>query len=118
MAKTIQLSYAALVFTDARTGQGYLRKLDEFEANLLASQLTALDGGLLKARPVHPVEIRLVTVEEMRLANAIQVQDAPPEYCAAAKDGECCHPRCPQIHDGEPAFSGRHCPLDKGDEND
>lgn len=33
-------------------------------------------------------------------------------HCAAARDGECAHERCPQLRDGEPAKSGRHCPLD------
>lgn len=117
MAKTIQLSNAALVFTDAATGQGYMRKLNEFEANLIAAQLTALDDGQLKARPVHPVQIRLVTPEEMRLANAIQVQDLPLEHCVAGKDGECNHRQCPQIRDNEPEKSGRHCPIDNHDDD-
>lgn len=112
MAKTIQLSNAALVFTDAATGQGYMRKLSEFEANLMAAQLTALDNGELKARPVHPVQIRLVTQEEMRMAKAIPVVDLPLEHCAAGRDGECNHRDCPQIRDNEPEHSGRHCPID------
>jgi|SRR6185436_15923450 len=32
--------------------------------------------------------------------------------CHAAKDGDCNWLLCPQIRDGEPAKSGRHCPLD------
>lgn len=32
--------------------------------------------------------------------------------CAAGRDGECGHAQCPQLRDGEPAKSGRHCPLD------
>ncbi|MGX9313657.1 hypothetical protein ACWXWE_13030 [Pantoea ananatis] len=118
MAKTIQLSNAAFVFTDASTGQGYMRKLNEFEANLIAAQLSTLDGGQLKARPVHPVEIRVVSVEEVRMANAIQVQDEPLEHCAAGKDGECYHRQCPQIRDIEPENSGRHCPLDNRRDED
>lgn len=36
-------------------------------------------------------------------------------FCRASLgDGECFWEGCPQIHDGEPAKSGRHCPLDKG----
>lgn len=118
MAKSIQLSNAAFVFTDAASGQGYMRKLNEFEANLIALQLSTLDGGQLKARPVHPVEIRAVLVEEVRMANATQVQDAPLEHCAAGKDGECYHRKCPQIRDNEPEKSGRHCPLDNRSDED
>ncbi|WP_216675155.1 hypothetical protein [Paraburkholderia elongata] len=32
--------------------------------------------------------------------------------CAASNDGECSHSQCPQLRDGEPEKSGRHCPLD------
>lgn len=32
--------------------------------------------------------------------------------CAADRDGECVHAQCPQLRDGEPAKSRRHCPLD------
>jgi hypothetical protein len=42
---------------------------------------------------------------------------APLTHCAAGRDGECGHAQCPQLRDGEPAKSGRHCPLDAaGDE--
>ena len=37
------------------------------------------------------------------------------ERCHAAgrnSDGDCYWPGCPQIRDGEPEKSGRHCPLD------
>lgn len=37
---------------------------------------------------------------------------APIERCAAARDGECFHAQCPQLKDGEPVKSGRHCPID------
>lgn len=32
--------------------------------------------------------------------------------CRAAKDGECRWKHCPQLRDGEPEKSRRHCPLD------
>lgn len=38
--------------------------------------------------------------------------------CQGARDGECLWPKCPQIRDGEPAVSGRHCPLDRGPDNE
>ncbi|MDW4578470.1 hypothetical protein [Atlantibacter hermannii] len=58
MMHTVELTNAALVFTDASTGQGYIRVLNEWEAKLVSAQLTALDDGEMKAVPVHPVEIR------------------------------------------------------------
>lgn len=36
-------------------------------------------------------------------------------YCQADDDGHCVHKLCPQVRDGEPAGTGRHCPLDKED---
>ncbi|EJF6782449.1 hypothetical protein M8194_001993 [Escherichia coli] len=62
---TIQYSNAAFVFTDAATGQGYMRRLTEFEFTLVGAQLAALDGGKLKASPIHPVEIRCMVDEEV-----------------------------------------------------
>lgn len=41
-----------------------------------------------------------------------------PERCHAGKDGDCVHRQCPQLRDGEPAKTGRHCPLDVDDEED
>lgn len=32
--------------------------------------------------------------------------------CAAGRDGECGHAQCPQLLEGEPRATGRHCPLD------
>jgi len=37
-------------------------------------------------------------------------------HCHAGRDGECCWPYCPQLRDGEPEATGRHCPLDHEDE--
>jgi hypothetical protein len=36
--------------------------------------------------------------------------------CQANRDGECEWNGCPQLKDGEPKQSGRHCPLDRGEE--
>lgn len=41
-----------------------------------------------------------------------------PERCHAGKDGDCTDPRCPQLRDGEPGATGRHCPLDYDDTDD
>lgn len=34
--------------------------------------------------------------------------------CHADRDGDCDWSECPQTRDGEPAKTGRHCPLDVG----
>jgi hypothetical protein len=33
--------------------------------------------------------------------------------CQADRDGDCYHAACPQLRDGEPNKSRRHCPLDQ-----
>ena len=38
----------------------------------------------------------------------------PDFYCRADQDGDCYWDECPQLRDGEPEASGRHCPLDHG----
>jgi len=38
------------------------------------------------------------------------------EFCHAHLDGDCAWKGCPQIRDGEPVATGRHCPLDTADD--
>lgn len=38
------------------------------------------------------------------------------DHCHAGQDGECNWPGCPQLRDGEPKATGRHCPLDTDDD--
>ncbi len=40
-----------------------------------------------------------------------------PNDCHGREDGECHWKRCPQLRDGEPERSGRHCPLDNRGED-
>jgi protein gp37 len=56
-----------------------------------------------------PAAVRFVSVEPMLGAMDIQKY---LERCHADRDGDCNHPGCPQIRDGEPIKTGRHCPLD------
>ena len=44
------------------------------------------------------------------IANRERYEDR--ERCHAASDGECDALTCPQLRDGEPAKTGRHCPID------
>lgn len=54
---------------------------------------------------------------EISNCNIPQVGDsAELTRCKAGRDGECFHKLCPQIKDGEPERSGRHCPIDIDDE--
>lgn len=38
--------------------------------------------------------------------------DEAKKRCHSARDGDCVWEECPQLRDGEPEKSGRHCPYD------
>lgn len=38
--------------------------------------------------------------------------DPTPTLCQSGRDGECGWVHCPQLRDGEPKATGRHCPID------
>lgn len=75
----------------------------------------AEDGDLMRAiyamRADHTEALRR---EEERgyakgLADARLVN-----HCHGDRDGDCSWEHCPQLREGEPAATGRHCPLDVG----
>jgi hypothetical protein len=41
----------------------------------------------------------------------------PGAQCRGHEDGECHWEGCPQVKDGEPEKTGRHCPLDNREDN-
>jgi len=45
-------------------------------------------------------------------------KDPNRKGCQAGTDGDCFWDYCPQLRDGEPEKSGRHCPLDTRSEDD
>lgn len=54
----------------------------------------------------------------MSAPNAPEGKPQPLTLCATGRDGECGHAQCPQLRDGEPHKSGRHCPLDNNIEEE
>ncbi len=64
----------------------------------------------------------LVGLDEVR--RSVGIASARPKTirratgCAAGRDGDCNWNQCPQLHDGEPGATGRHCPLDKEQDDD
>ena len=55
-----------------------------------------------------------MNAEELR---AYRVYYGSGTACHAGRDGECFWKECPQERDGEPAKTGRHCPLDVHEED-
>ena len=60
-----------------------------------------------------PAAGRFISAEP--LLGPIDIQRWIESCHAARSDGECIAPSCPQLRDGEPARSGRHCPIDDWD---
>ena len=52
------------------------------------------------------------------LMKSVADQFPKGERCHAQRDGECSWHLCPQLRDGESAKTGRHCPLDRQDEEE
>jgi hypothetical protein len=60
-------------------------------------------------------------VSGLPIGTKLYMASAPRPFltsCAAGRDGECNDARCPQLRDGEPQASGRHCPIDHDEEDD
>lgn len=47
-----------------------------------------------------------------RCGNPRPARKLTEERCHADRDGDCVWSGCPQLRDGEPQKTGRHCPLD------
>lgn len=83
------------------------------EAFLLRGWIIPTSEAEVKMVEDHEVE-RFRECNERRactVANREKYEDR--ERChAAMSDGECYAETCPQLRDGEPAKTGRHCPID------
>jgi hypothetical protein len=71
--------------------------------------------GFLAYAEDLPVGTRLIVTARIELPPA---PERPLTGCAAGRDGECSHSQCPQLRDNEPGKSGRHCPLDMGNDDE
>lgn len=58
------------------------------------------------------IDAAMPTAADQKGKASIAQTEKPLTGCAANRDGECFHSQCPQLRDGEPMKSGRHCPLD------
>jgi len=67
----------------------------------LGQQIRDAKKEWAKLSPEKRASVRLEGSSDLRL-----------KRCAADRDGDCVHAECPQLRDGEPKKSGRHCPLD------
>jgi hypothetical protein len=61
-------------------------------------------------------DIQLLNAKFVEVARAVHVAVAKShrselQRCQSGKDGDCIWDKCPQNRDGEPAATGRSCPL-------
>lgn len=72
------------------------------------------DVGTNRAPSGHPPEIWAGKVSSFRREyDQVPIPEGKSDLrCHSDRDGECAWSDCPQLRDGEPAKSDRHCPLD------
>jgi hypothetical protein len=118
-----------MVFGDDWPGV-FIRGDDAFMyAEHMRRVIRAVDGTVPKAvldslqellrscqAPVTGAVQRLRSFNECKIPHV--KKDSVEAHCHAARDGECFWKHCPQIRDGEPRNSGRHCPYDQNDDDD
>lgn len=63
-------------------------------------------------------EWEAVEIVTNRFLSYSECQALGRKTCKSGKDGDCNAADCPQERDGEPAKTGRHCPLDWDREQD
>lgn len=83
---SVEETYAVLTFANAEGLAVLQEKVDEVRQTFFGGSSPALPEDVAPAIPLN--------------------------QCAAGSDGDCEHAQCPQLRDGEPHASGRHCPLD------
>lgn len=75
-------------------------------SGILPNQIIMRAKGALERDAELPLERNSATTAAVEEHN----------YCHADTDGDCAWEQCPQNRDGEPSKSGRHCPLDRKDD--
>lgn len=96
----------------------YSYKLTAEEREVMARRITAA-LNLVRNMTIEQIEWIAALAPPRKYTN-VEVVAATSQLtrCAAARDGECSHPQCPQTLDGEPVRSGRHCPIDSWGDDD
>ena len=84
----------------------------------LAAAHHAVQAALTAGPPSAPwLDEALETYSSVAVSIPLPIE-RELKHCVAGRDGECAHPACPQLRDGEPVKSGRHCPLDVRDDEE
>ena len=102
----------------------------EAERDALAAKLARVEA-LVNAPGFTEAGAPVVAQDDLRAALSDEahpagsrkvpdIRDGLTSSCKADRDGDCGWVLCPQVRDGEPQSTGRHCPLDRSatDEQD
>lgn len=82
-------------------------------------QANRIIGNLVQIRKVlAKILVPLKDNDDRLVTPAWKASNPEPALtvCMGGRDGECNSSRCPQLRDGEPEKSGRHCPIDNREE--
>jgi hypothetical protein len=99
------------------------QKLAERERVIEGARQALIDIAVKEINPNNTVLDRMAAKALQRdefqiMANkALQAIESGVK-CKADRDGDCTWSECPQLRDNEPKTSHRHCPLDKGEDDD
>lgn len=88
-----------------------LQRLLEVLPALAAAHPVLADANEAVKRGIHPID-----AARLALMRLVSRPTSTRLRCEGASDGECNWEQCPQLIDGEPERSGRHCPLDLPEE--
>jgi len=87
------------------SGSGEVVRKDRWESAVRQIVGVLEDAGHRCSRRHFEVSNVVVHVKQL-------VENEALTRCQSDGDGDCTHGKCPQSRDGEPAATGRHCPLD------
>lgn len=100
----------------------WMRVLKEEAEDIVASAASHGVVITIAQVPLLPLAMgnykSVVSVRSVKEEPVVVVEHKPLTHCASGQDGDCIHPDCPQLRDGEPVKSGRHCPIDTREEGD
>jgi hypothetical protein len=67
-------------------------------------------------RVEYSADVNVVLEEGGSVHTPVYASSGFEHGCHASRDGDCYWVGCPQTRDGEPKATGRHCPLDNGED--
>lgn len=97
------------------TSEAEVELAEQGRAERLATQV--MDGVAVPCEKHGPTRERVAAALKI-IANRSERYEDRDRCHAARSDGECSWSECPQLRDGEPGKTGRHCPLDTWSDED